>query len=78
MGFETELKILTSFIYKVEFENGLTEGGKVKVINRPYKEEFDRLKKLDLSNEVQINFHNICKKYNIKPMTTMLATLAGL
>ena len=25
MGFETELKILTSFIYKVEFENGLTE-----------------------------------------------------
>ena len=25
MGFETELKIITSFIYKVEFENGLTE-----------------------------------------------------
>ena len=57
--------------FRSRFENGLTEGGKVKVINRPYKEEFDRLKKLDLSNEVQINFHNICKKYNIKPMTTM-------
>ena len=25
MGFETELKIITSFIYKVKFENGLTE-----------------------------------------------------
>ncbi len=57
--------------FRERFENGINEGGKVKVINRPYQKELDRLKKLDLSNEVQINFHNICKKYNIKPMTTI-------
>ena len=57
--------------YRERFENGLIEGGKVKVIKRPYQSEYDRLKKLDLTEEFQLNFHKICEKYQIKPMTTL-------
>ena len=49
--------------YRERFENGLIEGGKVKVIKRPYQSEYDRLKKLDLTEEFQLNFHKICEKY---------------
>jgi N,N'-diacetyllegionaminate synthase len=57
--------------FRERFENGLKEGGKTKVIKRPFKNEYERLKKLDLSEETQINFHNLCKKHNIEPMTTI-------
>ena len=57
--------------FRERFEEGLVEGGKLKVIKRPYKTEYERLKKLDLQEEIQLNFHEICKKYNIKPMTTL-------
>lgn len=57
--------------YRERFENGLIEGGKVKFIKRPYQSEYDRLKKLDLTEEFQINFHKLCEKYQIKPMTTL-------
>ena len=57
--------------FRERFENGLIEGGKIRVIKRPYKEEYDRLKNLDLTEQFQENFHSICKKYNIKPMTTL-------
>lgn len=57
--------------YRERFENGLIEGGKVKVIKRPYQSEYDRLKKLDLTEKFQLNFHKICEKYQIKPMTTL-------
>ena len=33
------------------FEKGLIEGGKTKVIKRPYQDEFNRLKPLDLSDD---------------------------
>ena len=57
--------------FRDRFENGLKEGGKIKVIKRPFKSEYERLKKLDLDHETQINFHSLCKKNNIKPMTTI-------
>ena len=57
--------------FRERFEGGLKEGGKTKVIKRPFKNEYERLKKLDLNEETQINFHNLCKKHNIEPMTTI-------
>jgi len=57
--------------FRERFENGLNEGGRIKVIKRPFKNEYERLKKLDLNENTQINFHNLCKKYKIEPMTTI-------
>jgi N,N'-diacetyllegionaminate synthase len=57
--------------FRERFEDGLKEGGKTKVIKRPFKNEYERLKKLDLNEKTQINFHNLCKKHNIEPMTTI-------
>jgi N,N'-diacetyllegionaminate synthase len=57
--------------FRERFENGLKEGGRTRVIKRPYKNEYERLKKLDLDEETQVNFHNLCKKYNVGPMTTI-------
>ena len=57
--------------FRERFENGLKEGGRTRVIKRPYKNEYERLKKLDLDEETQVNFHNLCKKYNVEPMTTI-------
>tara|TARA_B100000989_G_C19525694_1_gene466742 strand:+ start:2482 stop:3426 length:945 start_codon:yes stop_codon:yes gene_type:complete len=55
------------------FEKGLIEGGITKVIKRPFKEEYNRLKNLDLSLRDQSNFIELCFKYNVKPMTTVFS-----
>ena len=57
--------------FRDRFENGLIEGGKIKVIKRPYQKEYDRLKNLDLTEEFQLNFRKLCEKYQIKPMTIL-------
>ena len=53
------------------FEKGLIEGGKTKVIKRPYQDEFNRLKPLDLSDDDHHFFIEKCEKYKIKPLTTI-------
>lgn len=53
------------------FEKGLVEGGKTKVIKRPYQDEFNRLKPLDLSDDDHHFFIEKCEKYKIKPLTTI-------
>ena len=53
------------------FDLGLVEGGKTKVIKRPYKDEFERLSKLDLEKEAYLMFLDLCKKYKVKPMITL-------
>jgi sialic acid synthase SpsE len=60
--------------YRERFEKGLIEGGKVKVIKRPYKVELERLKKLDLKTSLQKKFLYFCSKYNIKPLTTIFTS----
>ncbi len=55
------------------FENGLTEGGIIKVIKRPFKMEYNRLKELDLDLEKQNYFIELCSKYKVKPMTTIFS-----
>ncbi len=42
---------------------------------RPYKAEFDRLSKLDLSLEIETHFVEECKKSGIIPMTTVFTHL---
>ena len=59
--------------HRERFDNGLIEGGKVKVIKRPYKDEYERLKKLDLELEDHSLFLSLCKKYNILPCTTIFS-----
>ncbi len=59
--------------HRKRFDDGLIEGNKVKVIKRPFKNEYDRLKKLDLSETDHIKFIEYCKKYNIKPLTTIFS-----
>jgi len=57
--------------YRDRFENGLIEGKIIKIIKRPFKDEYNRLKRLDLSNDDHFFFLERCKKYKIKPLTTI-------
>ena len=59
--------------FRERFEDGLTENGVVKSIKRPYKSEYDRLKKLELTLDQQAEFVSICKKNEIKPLTTIFS-----
>jgi len=54
-----------------KFDEGLIKDDKIQVIKRPYKEEYERLKKLDLKKDDHLNFIEICKKFKITPMTTI-------
>lgn len=56
--------------FRERFENGIKKNGKIASIKRPYKDEYDRLKKLEISYEKQREFIEICKKVGIKPLTT--------
>jgi N,N'-diacetyllegionaminate synthase len=56
--------------YRPQFENGLVQGGKVKSITRPYLDEYQRLKGLEISNTETEKFINLCKENGLIPMTT--------
>ena len=45
--------------FRDRFEKGLIEGGRVRVIKRPYKQEYNRLKKLDLDDSHHYKFLDI-------------------
>ena len=57
--------------HREKFDQGIIENGVIKVIKRPFKDEYSRLKKLDLNDEQHFEFINYCKKFNVKPMTTI-------
>lgn len=59
--------------YRERFENGLIEGGKIKVIKRPYKAELERLSKLDLDYDLHAKFFELCEKYKVIPMSTIFS-----
>lgn len=59
--------------YRERFENGLVEGGKTKVIKRPFKAELERLSKLDLDFDTHSKFFELCEKYKLIPMTTIFS-----
>lgn len=60
-------------VFRERFENGLIEGGKTKVIKRPFKLEFERLSKLDLDYNIQEKFVSLCHKYKIEPSITIFS-----
>ena len=47
--------------FRKRFEKGLIEGGRIRVIKRPYKTEYNRLKKLDLSDKQHYHFIEISR-----------------
>lgn len=60
--------------FRPQFEKGLkSEDGKILSIKRPFQEEFDRLKKLELNDLDVKNFISLCKDYNLIPLTTCFA-----
>lgn len=63
--------------HRPEFDEGSIIDGEVKIIKRPYKSEYERLKKLDLKIEDESWFIQECLKYGVSPMTTVF-TKAGL
>lgn len=75
MGFETELKIITSFIYKVEFENGLTEHEldylligkflKSPVINKQEVADWKWMKIELITDDIKLNPNNYTSWFKI-------------
>ena len=61
----------TEITKRDRFENGLIEGGKTKIIKRPFQNEFNRLKPMDLYDDDHFRFIELCNKYKIKPLTTI-------
>ena len=56
--------------FRSQFEKGLEMDGVIHAIKRPYADEYERLKKLELSEKDNLNFIRICNENNITPMTT--------
>ena len=59
--------------YRPRFEKGISIGNKYYSIVRPYRQEFNRLKKLELSIKDNEFFIRLCKEVNVTPMTTCFA-----
>ena len=57
--------------YRKRFEKGLIEGGTERCKLRPFNQEYQRLKNLDLTIDDHFKFIELCQKYKIKPMTTI-------
>jgi len=57
--------------FRERFENGIVDNkGEMVSIRRPYREEYERLKNLELSYEQQANFVSLCRIAGIEPLTT--------
>jgi len=74
-GGATHAKIQTIFAddlsFRPEFEEGgIDNNGHVKVIKRPYRAEYDRLKGLELSYEQHRLFFEECRAAGMEPLTT--------
>jgi len=70
-------------VFRERFETGLTAGGVVQAIRRPYRPEYDRLKQLGIQWSDYKWFIDECRKAKIKPLTTIftrgtVALIAGL
>ena len=57
--------------FRKRFETGISDkDGNITTIKRPYKQEYERLAPLDLSDDDHKYFIDICHKNNVLPMTT--------
>jgi sialic acid synthase SpsE len=60
-------------VYRERFEEGCIENGIIKTIKRPYRTEYERLKRLELSQDDYRWFVDECRKAAIAPLTTVFA-----
>ena len=52
--------------HRKKFDDGIIDKeGQILTIKRPYKNEYERLKKLDLDDQAHFNFLDMCKKYKV-------------
>lgn len=56
--------------YRERFEHGVFVDGEQVVIKRPYKDEYERLKALEINYDQQRLFIEYCNEIGIKPLTT--------
>jgi len=56
--------------FRPRFENGITYNSKTYSIKRPFKSEFNRLKKLELPEKGFEKFVRLCEKYDVSPLVT--------
>jgi sialic acid synthase SpsE len=56
--------------FRPQFEEGLTTDGQIRCIKRPYQDEYDRLKQLEISFEEINRFCKLCKSVGLEPMAT--------
>ncbi len=56
--------------FRPQFEEGLIVDGKTLCIKRPFKDEYDRLKKLELNEKSVKKFIAACNSFNVIPATT--------
>lgn len=57
--------------FRERFEEHSREVASGKAIKRPFKNEYERLKKLELTYEQQRKFIELCQKAAVKPLTTV-------
>jgi len=58
-------------VFRERFESGVSENGVLKVIQRPYRAEYERLKNLEIQWSEYGWFIDECRKAKIKPLTTV-------
>ncbi len=70
----THAKVQTIFAdelaFREPFEEGLVRDGKTIAIKRPYRAEYDRLKRLELDYDQQARFIEDCRAAGMEPLTT--------
>ena len=59
-----------NLVFRPIFESGLNKGKKILSIKRPFKQEYSRLKKIELQNKDYEKFVTKCEKFGVKPMIT--------
>lgn len=59
-----------SLSFRPQFEEGLTQDGKVLSIKRPFRNEYERLKNLEVTLSQTSEFIEICHKNDVIPLTT--------
>lgn len=60
-----------NLVYRQRFDDGLVEGGEVKIIKRPYRDDFEMIRKSDTDDNFIGYFLDLCSRYDILPMTTI-------
>lgn len=64
---------VSNLVYRAQFEQGLEVDGTVKAIKRPWHNEYERLKSLELSDKECEMFVSYVKSLGLTPMTTCFA-----